>query len=102
MVTAIMLLNAQRTKIKDVAQKLVVIPGVKAVYSVAGRYDLVAQLWCNSNEELAELVTSRVTAIEGISQTETLIAFEVYSQYDLERMFSIGMEEAETLKAVKN
>ena len=42
MVTALVLLNLDRNQIKDVSQKLVNMQEVSEVYSVAGRYDLVA------------------------------------------------------------
>jgi hypothetical protein len=41
-------------------------------------------------EELAELVTARLARIGGIEDTYTMVAFEVFSQHDLESMFSIG------------
>jgi len=44
------------------------------------------------NDELAKVVTDRIRAVPGITSSETLIAFRVYSRHDLERMFSIGME----------
>ena len=44
------------------------------------------------NEELAELITGRMLKERHITQSETLFSFRVYSRYDLERMFSIGLE----------
>ena len=41
MVTAIVLMNADRMQIKDVAQKLVDMHQVTEAFSVAGRYDLI-------------------------------------------------------------
>ena len=54
--------------------------------------DFVAIARVSKNEELAELVTSDLGTVDGIEATETLIAFRSYSRHDLERMFSIGME----------
>jgi hypothetical protein len=42
---------------------------------------------------MAELVTERMLLIDGITDSETLIAFRVFSKHDLESMFSIGMDE---------
>jgi DNA-binding Lrp family transcriptional regulator len=92
MVTAIVLLTATRARINDVAEALVELPGVTEVHSVAGRYDLVAILRVSSNEALADLVTERMRALDGIEDSETLIGFRVYSRHDLERLFSVGME----------
>jgi DNA-binding Lrp family transcriptional regulator len=61
------------------------------VYSVGGRYDLVAVIRVKENDDLAELVTNHMLKVEGIADSETLIAFRVFSRHDLESMFSVGM-----------
>jgi len=93
MVTAIVLVNAHRGKVNETAQELVDLDGVAEVYSVAGPYDLAVIIRVGSNDQLAELVTNQMIKLEGIEKTTTLIAFRAYSKYDLERMFSIGVEE---------
>lgn len=90
MVTAVILIGTVRSKINEIAQALVDIPGVSEVYSVAGRHDLVAILRVKSNDDVARVVTDDITAIAGIERTETLIAFQAYSKHDLEAMFSVG------------
>ena len=45
------------------------------------------------NEAIATAVTNRMLKIDGIVRTETLIAFRAYSRYNLERMFTVGLEE---------
>lgn len=91
MVTAIVLVCAERGQVNDVAQALLEIEGVSEVYSVGGRFDLVAMLRVASNEALADAVTEHLQKIAGIRETETLIAFKTQSRHDLESMFSIGM-----------
>jgi len=92
MVTAIVLLNCARARVVEVAEKLAAIEGISEVYSVAGRFDLVAMVRVKTNEELADIVTTRMHKIDGIEATETLIAFRAYSRHDLEGVFSIGMK----------
>lgn len=92
MVSTVVLLNVEPSQVNQVAQALVSIDGISEVFSVAGRYDLVAILRVKTNEELAEVVTEKMLAVPGITNTETLIAFKVFSEYDLENMFRIGME----------
>ena len=92
MVSAVVLLGLQRDRINEVAQQLVAMDGVTEVYSVAGQYDLVAVIRVKDNDALAELVTGQMLKVGGILRSETLIAFRVLSRYDLERMFSVGME----------
>ena len=45
-----------------------------------------------SNDDLARVVTENICPVPGITSSETLISFRVFSRHDLERMFSIGME----------
>ena len=90
MVSAIVLLNVARNKINAVAEKMAEMDGISEVFSVAGEYDLAAIIRVKDNDGLAELVTNRMLKIEGITKSETLIAFKVYSKHDLEAMFSIG------------
>jgi DNA-binding Lrp family transcriptional regulator len=77
--------------INDVAETLAGMKGVSEVYSVGGRYDLVAVIRVKDNDALAELVTNHMLLVKGIKDSETLIAFRVFSRHDLESMFSIGM-----------
>ena len=90
MITALVLLTLDRNQIKDVSQKLVDMQEVSEVYSVAGRYDLVAIIRVKNNEQIADTITGKFSKLEGITATETLIAFNTFSRHDLELMFSIG------------
>lgn len=92
MVTTIILIKVQHRQINNVAERLAALKGVAEVYSVGGRYDLVAIIRVKTNEQMADLVTNQMLAVEGIESTETLIAFRAFSQHDLESMFEIGME----------
>ncbi len=92
-ITAIVLLKAETDLINEVAEQIIGIEGVSEVYSIAGRFDLVAIIRVKDNEGLAEVVTSHMLKVKGIINSETLIAFRVFSKYDLEKMFSIGLEQ---------
>jgi DNA-binding Lrp family transcriptional regulator len=92
MVTAIILLKVARERINDTAQELSGIEGMSEVFSVSGRYDLIAIVRVKDNDELAELVTGRMRKVEGIIESETMLAFRTYSRHDLEGMFSVGFE----------
>ena len=93
MVTAITLMSAERDKINEVAEQLVELDGVSEVYSVGGRYDLIAVIRVKHNDELADVVTEHIRKIDGIQKTETMLAFRAFSRHDLEDMFAVGMEE---------
>jgi DNA-binding Lrp family transcriptional regulator len=90
MVNAIVLLSTERDATNRVAEALAGMPGISEVYSVAGRYDLAAIVRVPTNEALAEVVTERIRAVAGITASETLISFRVFSKHDLDSMFSIG------------
>lgn len=90
MVTAIMLMNVERGRIKAVAEDLAARDGVSEVYSVSGNYDLVAMLRVTDNEALASLVTEELASVDGIEHTETMLAFRTHSRHDLEAMFAVG------------
>jgi DNA-binding Lrp family transcriptional regulator len=92
MITALALLNVERDKVNSVAETLADLEGITEVYSVAGKYDLAAVVRVKDNEQLAEIVTTKIRSVDGIERSETLIAFRVYSRHDLERIFSIGLE----------
>lgn len=92
MITAIVMLKVSRDRIPRVAEELAEIKGISEVFSVSGRYDLVAIIRAADNDELAELVTGHLLKVQDITDSETLIAFKVYSRHDLETMFSVGME----------
>ncbi len=88
MVSAIVLLTVERDEINSVADAIADIDGVSEVYSIAGRYDLAAIIRVKTNEDLANVVTERVRKVGGITSSETLISFRVYSRHDLERIQS--------------
>ena len=92
MVTAIVLLTVTRGRVSEVAEQLAAQEGISEVYSVAGRFDLVAMVRVKANEDLADVVTKKLQRVDGIQSTETLIAFRAYSKIDLDGVFSLGFE----------
>ncbi|HEX3426852.1 MAG TPA: Lrp/AsnC ligand binding domain-containing protein [Acidimicrobiales bacterium] len=89
-VHAFVLIDAEPARVADLASDLADVEGVAEVYSVAGEADLVAVIRVRQHEELAELVTRRISSLQGITDTRTLIAFQAFSRHDLEAMWDIG------------
>lgn len=89
MVTAVVLFEAETAKINRLAEQLVEIDAVTEVFSVAGRYDLVAILRVPQHDNLADVVGDEIRQLDGIVKSETLIAFRVYSREEIEGVFSI-------------
>jgi DNA-binding Lrp family transcriptional regulator len=92
-VTAVVLIKAKTDQINELAQALADIEGVGEVYSVAGRYDLVAIVRAARNEDLADIVSAKVHKAAGIVGSETLIAFRVYRHAEVDAAFSLGLED---------
>jgi len=92
MVTAIVLIQTRYGRTRDVAEALAALPEISEVYSVGGSYDVVALVRVKRNEDIADVVTERMTAVDGIERTETMIAFKSYSRHDLDSVFSLGLE----------
>ena len=90
MTHAIVLIEAEREAIPQLGGALADVDGVAEAYSVTGEWDFVAILRVRNPEEVASVVTDRFAALDGIKKTHTLVAFEVFSQHDLEALFSIG------------
>jgi DNA-binding Lrp family transcriptional regulator len=90
MTHAVVLIEAERHAISTLGGQLADVEGVAEAYSVTGEWDFVAILRVRNPEEVAKVVTHRFADIEGIERTHTMVAFEVFSQHDLEALFSIG------------
>ena len=83
------MINVEPPRTAAVAEALSEMRGISEVYSVAGNFDLVAMVRVKENEALADLVAQKIRGIEGVTRTETLIAFRAYSRYDLVSLFSL-------------
>ncbi len=92
MVTAVVLIKAETDSVPDLAERLADLEGVTEVFSVAGQYDLVALVRVRENEDLARVISDRMRRLPGITGSETLIAFKVYSRHDLEAGFALGLD----------
>lgn len=92
MVTAIVLIKAVTNRIPDLANQISEMPGVSEVFSVAGRYDLVAIVRVSKNEDLADVISDKMRHLDGIVETETMIAFRAYSIQELEAGFELGLD----------
>lgn len=92
-VTAMVMIKAQPARSAALAQEIAEIKGVSEVFSVAGRYDLVAVVRANRNEDLADIVSGTIHALHGIVESETLIAFRVYTRSELTEGSALFMDE---------
>jgi DNA-binding Lrp family transcriptional regulator len=87
MITAIVLVTAEKGALPKLGEDLAAIPGVSEVYSVTGEFDFIAMVRARQHDDLAEIVTSRIAQTTGVARTQTHVAFRAYSKHDLESLF---------------
>ena len=89
-VTAFFLIDAEPARVARLAEEVASVDGVAESYSVAGQADIVAVVRVRHMEDLAEVVTGRLHALPGVTDTRTLVAFQSYSQKDLDAIWELG------------
>jgi DNA-binding Lrp family transcriptional regulator len=90
MTTAVVLIEAERDAMETLGGALADLDGVSEAWSVTGEWDFVAIIRVPRHEQLADVVTGQLVTLPGVTRTQTMVAFEVFSRHDLEAMFSIG------------
>ena len=90
MTHAIVLVEAEPAALATLGSALADVDGVAEAYSITGERDFAAIVRVRRSEDLATVVTSRIGQVPGIRRTHTMVAFEVFSQHDLEALFDIG------------
>ncbi|HMJ36737.1 MAG TPA: Lrp/AsnC ligand binding domain-containing protein [Baekduia sp.] len=90
MTHAVVLIEADRDALTTLGSELAGLDGVAEAYSVTGEWDFVAIVRVPHHEQLAEVITGQLVKLSGVSRTQTMVAFEAFSEHDLESMFSIG------------
>ena len=90
MTHAVVLIEAERSAIRTLGGELAAIDGVAEAYSVTGEWDFVAIVRVREHERLASVVTEAIVQLNGVMRTQTMVAFEAFSQHDLEALFSVG------------
>lgn len=90
MTHGIVLISAEREALNVLGGRLAELEGVAEAWSVTGEWDFVAVIRVDEQEQLADVITGKLARLPGIVKTYTMVAFEVFSQHDLEAMFSIG------------
>lgn len=90
MITAIVFIQVEVSRINETAETIAEIDGVSEVYSVTGDLDLIALVRVREHEDVARVIAGKVNKVTGVLSTQTQIAFQTFSRHDLEAAFSIG------------
>lgn len=93
MVTAIVMIKTDKSSIPETAETLAALEGIGSVYSVTGAWDLVAMVMVRRYEDLADVIADHLSKVEGIQDTETMLAFRTYSSEDLGEGWALGFED---------
>jgi len=89
-ITAFVLVESERTALASLGRQLQQIEGVAEVYSVTGSWDFVAIVRVERHEQLAEALAENVAALDGVSRSQTMVAFDSFSDFDLGQLFADG------------
>ena len=92
MVSAIVLIKSEKDKTPELAQAIADMEGVSEVFSVTGRYDLVAIVKVSQLDDIANVVSDFMRKQDGIQETETLIAFRAFSTQEMNVGFDLGLD----------
>ncbi|MCW2798626.1 MAG: AsnC family transcriptional regulator [Aeromicrobium sp.] len=90
-ITAIVFIQADVSRLSEIAEQIADITGVSEVYSVTGDLDLLAMVRVREVDDVASVVADQLNKVDGVLSTQTQIAFQTFSQHDLEQAFSIGL-----------
>jgi Lrp/AsnC family transcriptional regulator for asnA, asnC and gidA len=65
----------------SVADALTQMPEVDYVVTTAGSFDLLAEVVCEDDDQLLELLTKRVRTLAGVQSTETFVYLKLNKQH---------------------
>ena len=83
---AIIGLNVDQSRIRDIVEKLTRLPRVHYVAMTTGIYDIIVYAFFSDNREMASFLLEELSQIEGITNTQTSLVLDIYKQD-----FAIGL-----------
>jgi Lrp/AsnC family transcriptional regulator for asnA, asnC and gidA len=66
--------------VNTVADTLAEVPEVDYVVITAGSFDLIAEVVCEDDDHLLDLLTSRIRNVDGVTATETFVYLKLRKQ----------------------
>jgi len=80
MQTAIVLLKIDHKRVTGTAERLLEIKNITEVYSVSGRFDLMAIIKFESIDLIECVITDHILRTDGVVDSETMFAFRSYEK----------------------
>ena len=65
----------------NVAEELGKLPAVDYVVLTAGSFDILAEVVCENDDDLIELLNKQIRQIEGVQSTETFVYLRLHKQF---------------------
>lgn len=79
---ALVAVNVAESRLLEAkAEEISGIEGVLAVSIASGRYDLLVEVLVDSNHGLVHFLTEHLSAVEGISKTESFLLLKSFGKY---------------------
>ncbi|UYM04437.1 Lrp/AsnC family transcriptional regulator [Solicola gregarius] len=66
--------------IEPIADELAALPEIDYVVITAGGFDLLAEVVCESDDALLDIISNRIRAIGGVQRTETFVYLKLRKQ----------------------
>ena len=76
-VMGVVLINVETGREREVAERIMAVPGVKEVIMTTGPYDLLTILEASSTSELFKIVTEGIRSLRAVKSTQTMVATKV-------------------------
>ena len=76
-VTGVVLVNVETGREREVAERIMAVPGVKEVIMTTGPYDLLVMLEASSPSELFKIVTEGIRSLRAVKSTQTMVATRI-------------------------
>ncbi|MFP4373131.1 MAG: Lrp/AsnC family transcriptional regulator [Spirochaetaceae bacterium] len=74
--------NVTESRLLDAkAREIAELPNVLSVSIASGRFDLIIEVLVDSNHGLVDFLINEISAIEGISKTESFLLLKTYSKF---------------------
>jgi DNA-binding Lrp family transcriptional regulator len=76
-VSAFILVDVTGDHTKSAYKTITRLEGVRAVFTVSGPHDIIAQIEADSLEHLSDLILSRIRSVDGVTKTTTAIVLNL-------------------------
>jgi DNA-binding Lrp family transcriptional regulator len=78
MKAAFVMVKCELGRLEEVANAIMELEGVSEVHSVTGEWDLLVKLFAPSYEAFGDLIPDVLQKVQGIRDTQTLLAFRAF------------------------